>query len=165
VPDSLVDPGFQLIPLDLCPVSGSRLNSCVPCMYMCVHQYGDRGDYSITDKGDHYDNTKDSKYSSPDTTPQTCLRPETWSVDKGQSGIGTEHRRGPVWLEMFGSPRWRRSRHPVTPRSYQGKSSRSDQSTGPSKRSTSTRYGLVITTCIEGMFRRDVMHPGRRRTL
>lgn len=42
----------------------------------------------------------DQRYSSPNTTTQTCLKPKTWSVDKGQSGIGTEYDRGPVWLEV-----------------------------------------------------------------
>jgi hypothetical protein len=73
-----------------------------------------------TDKGDHHRHitapqNHSIRHHIPYTTTQTCLRPETWSVDKGQSGIGTEHRRGPVWLEMFGSPRWRRSRHPGNP--------------------------------------------------
>lgn len=38
-----------------------------------------------------------------------CLKPETWSLDKGHSGIGTGCNRGPVWLEVR-FPWWRRPR-------------------------------------------------------
>lgn len=106
------------------PVDPARPAAVCTSTCVCVCN----GDYVTTvqcstDKGDHHRHITESQNHSirhhiPYTTTQTCLRPETWSVDKGQSGIGTEHRRGPVWLEMFGSPRWRRSRHPVTLRSY-----------------------------------------------